>query len=128
MCFFCCTKHIRSFMQNLHLVPIFSDTFRPWQLATYFFMHGNLAHIFFNMFALVIFGSQLERVWGPQKFLFFYLSCAIGAALIHMLVGYIRLSSLKLPLTPFFYKITCFMFKMKDIIYLQKVKITLTLP
>ena len=98
--FFVAQNTLGSFMQNLHLVPIFSDYFRPWQLATYFFMHGNLAHIFFNMFALVIFGSQLERVWGPQKFLFFYLSCAIGAALIHMLVGYIRLSSFEASIDP----------------------------
>ena len=100
MCFFCCTKHIRVVHAKFAFSTHFSDYFRPWQLATYFFMHGNLAHIFFNMFALVIFGSQLERVWGPQKFLFFYLSCAIGAALIHMLVGYIRLSSFEASIDP----------------------------
>ena len=85
--FFVAQFTLEDFMRNLELVPIFSEHFRPWQLATYFFMHGNLPHIFFNMFALIIFGTQLERVWGAQKFLFFYLACAIGAALIQMLVG-----------------------------------------
>ena len=46
--------------------------YRPWQLVTYMFMHGNFAHIFFNMYAVFIFGSVLERVWGTKKFLFFY--------------------------------------------------------
>ena len=86
--FFVAQFTLEDFMRNLELVPIFSEHFRPWQLATYFFMHGNLPHIFFNTFALIIFGTQLERIWGPQKFLFFYLACAIGAALIHTLVGY----------------------------------------
>ena len=70
--FFVAQFTLEDFMRNLKLVPIFSEHFRPWQLATYFFMHGNLPHIFFNMFALIIFGTQLERIWGPQKFLFFY--------------------------------------------------------
>ena len=98
--FFVAQFTLEDFMRNLELVPIFSEHFRPWQLATYFFMHGNLPHIFFNMFALIIFGTQLERVWGPQKFLFFYLACAIGAALIHMLVGYIRLKGFEASIDP----------------------------
>ena len=98
--FFVAQFTLEDFMRNLELVPIFSEHFRPWQLATYFFMHGNLPHIFFNMFALIIFGTQLERVWGPQKFLFFYLACAIGAALIHMLVGYLRLKSFESTIDP----------------------------
>ena len=98
--FFVAQFTLEDFMRNLELVPIFSEHFRPWQLATYFFMHGNLPHIFFNMFALIIFGTQLEKVWGPQKFLFFYLACAIGAALIHMLVGYLRLKSFESTIDP----------------------------
>lgn len=98
--FFVAQFTLEDFMRNLELVPIFSEHFRPWQLATYFFMHGNLPHIFFNMFALIIFGTQLERIWGPQKFLFFYLACAIGAALIHMLVGYIRLKGFEASIDP----------------------------
>ena len=61
-----------------------SPLFKPLQIATHFFMHGGLEHIFFNMFALVMFGSALETRWGPRRFLFFYFVCAIGAAVIHM--------------------------------------------
>ena len=58
--------------------------YRPWQLVTYMFMHGNFAHIFFNMYAVFIFGSVLERVWGTKKFVFYYLVTGVGAALIHI--------------------------------------------
>ena len=80
---------------NLTLFPFGSEGFKPWQLATHFFMHSrqSIGHIFFNMFAVVIFGTQLERVWGPKKFLGYYLICAFGAALLHMLVNYLRLES-----------------------------------
>jgi len=79
---------------SLELFPVVSENFRPWQLATHFFMHGSIGHIFFNMFAVVIFGITLERMWGSQKFLFYYLSTAIGAAGLHLLVGYIRYRTL----------------------------------
>lgn len=65
-----------------------SDGFKFWQPITHMFMHGSLMHIFFNMFALISFGSALEHFWGAKKFLFFYLSCGIGAALIHSGVNY----------------------------------------
>jgi membrane associated rhomboid family serine protease len=65
-----------------------SDGFKLWQPITHIFMHGSLMHIFFNMFALVSFGSALEHFWGAKKFLFFYFSCGIGAALIHSGVNY----------------------------------------
>lgn len=66
-----------------------SPQFQPVQLVTHFFMHGGVFHIFFNMYTLVMFGALLERVWGPQRFLFFYLFTALGAALLHQLVqGY----------------------------------------
>ncbi|EAZ95724.1 hypothetical protein FBBAL38_08480 [Flavobacteria bacterium BAL38] len=67
-----------------------SDGFKFWQPITHMFMHSkySLMHIFFNMFALVSFGSTLEKMWGPKKFLFFYFSCGIGAALIHSGVNY----------------------------------------
>jgi len=62
--------------------------FRPWQLLTYGFMHdtSNLAHIFFNMFALFMFGSDIERLFGPKRYLTYYLVCVIGAALMHLIV------------------------------------------
>jgi len=65
-----------------------SDGFKFWQPITHIFMHGGPMHIFFNMFALVSFGSALEQMWGAKKFLFFYFSCGIGAALAHSGVNY----------------------------------------
>jgi membrane associated rhomboid family serine protease len=52
------------------------------------FMHGGFMHIFFNMFALYSFGSALESIWGSKKFLFFYISCGLGAALLHTGINY----------------------------------------
>lgn len=61
-----------------------SDLFKPWQLITHMFLHGDLGHIFGNMLALWMFGSILENIWGPKQFLLFYFLCGIGAALIHL--------------------------------------------
>ena len=63
-----------------------SDKFELYQLFTYMFMHSGLDHIFFNMFALWMFGRILEQVWGPKRFLTFYLVCGVGAGLIQELV------------------------------------------
>lgn len=59
-----------------------SDQFLPSQLITYMFIHANFLHLFFNMFALFMFGVTMERVLGGTKFLFYYMSCGIGAALV----------------------------------------------
>jgi membrane associated rhomboid family serine protease len=67
-----------------------SDKFEPWQFLTYMFLHGGFDHIFFNMFALWMFGSILENLWGPKRFLIFYLVCGLGAALCHMIVLYVE--------------------------------------
>jgi membrane associated rhomboid family serine protease len=61
-----------------------SDLFRPWQLITHMFLHGDLGHIFGNMLALWMFGSILENIWGEKQFLAFYFLCGVGAALIHL--------------------------------------------
>ena len=71
-----------------------SPLFKPWQFVTHLFMHGSVAHIFSNMFALWMFGSILENLWGPKKFLTFYLVCGLGAALMHMTVLYVETHSL----------------------------------
>ena len=63
----------------LALYPYASDSFRPYQLVTMMFAHGGFAHILFNMWALWMFGSVLERVWGAKKFLIFYLVCGLAA-------------------------------------------------
>jgi len=93
--FFVAQNMISTFDYYFSLYPISSAFFKPWQLATHFFMHGNIPHIFFNMFALVIFGSQLEKIWGPKRFLTYYFITAIGAAFLHLTVNYIRLISLE---------------------------------
>jgi len=63
---------------------ILSPLFKPWQLVTHLFMHGSLLHIFGNMFALWMFGSILENLWGPKRFLLFYIMCGLGAAVLHL--------------------------------------------
>lgn len=60
--------------------------FHVWQIITYMFMHANFGHIFFNMFALWMFGAVVENEWGTQKFLVYYLITGIGAALTHYLI------------------------------------------
>ncbi len=73
-----------------------SDLYKPWQLVTHMFMHGSafdlnatIMHLFGNMFALWMFGSVLENVWGAQRFLIFYLVCGLGAAALHLgVLGY----------------------------------------
>ncbi|MBN1820463.1 MAG: rhomboid family intramembrane serine protease [Prolixibacteraceae bacterium] len=72
-----------------------SDKFMLHQIFTHMFMHGSLTHIFFNMFALWMFGRVLESVWGPKRFLMYYLITGIGAAALHTLVNYLDISSLQ---------------------------------
>ena len=62
--------------------------FHFWQFFTYMFLHGGFTHLFFNMFALWMFGCVIERVWGPKKFLFYYIFCGIGAGLCQELVQF----------------------------------------
>jgi membrane associated rhomboid family serine protease len=61
-----------------------AQTFQPWQLLTYGFLHGNLAHLLFNMLALVMFGAQLEYTWGQKRFLTYFLVCVAGAGLCQL--------------------------------------------
>ena len=65
-----------------------NQAFYGWQIISHMFMHGGFMHIFFNMFALYSFGSALEHFWGGKKFLFFYISCGLGAALLHTGINY----------------------------------------
>ena len=62
-----------------------SSYFKVWQFITYMFMHGNFTHLLFNMFALWMFGNVLESVWGPKRFLNYYLITGIGAAVIYLI-------------------------------------------
>ena len=61
---------------------LMASDFHIYQLVTYMFMHAGFEHILFNIFALWMFGCVVERVWGPQKFLFYYISCGVGAGLL----------------------------------------------
>lgn len=80
--------------QYLGLHYIGASDFRPYQFVTYMFMHGGFAHLFFNMFALWMFGNSIENVWGPKRFLLFYFVCGIGAGLTQELVQHIQLADL----------------------------------
>jgi len=61
-------------------------SFYPWQIISYQFMHANFWHLFMNLFALWMFGSELENLWGSKKFLYYYIISGIGAAIIHLIV------------------------------------------
>ncbi len=67
-----------------------SEFFRTWQVVTHMFMHGGFIHLLFNMFALWMFGRVLEQVWGPKRFLIYYLVTGLGAAFFFELVQYIQ--------------------------------------
>lgn len=67
-----------------------ADKFNPAQLFTYMFMHGGFGHLFFNMFAVWMFGRVLEQVWGPKRFLFYYILCGMGAGIVQEIVQFIH--------------------------------------
>ena len=75
---------------GLHL--FLAPDFRPYQLVTYMVMHGGFTHILFNMYAVWVFGSILERVWGSSRFLLFYIVTGVGAGFVQELVQYLYYS------------------------------------
>ncbi len=77
---------------GLHFIK--SSDFQPYQLVTHLFMHGGITHIFFNMFALWMFGKVLESVWGPKRFFIYYFVTGLGAAILHSLVNFFEYQSL----------------------------------
>ena len=74
-----------AFIEKMALHFYLNPSFQIWQPVTHMFMHGNLSPLIFNMFGLWMFGSPLEQLWGKQKFLFFYFSTGLGAAIIQIL-------------------------------------------
>lgn len=66
-----------------------ASDFAPYQFVTYMFMHGGFPHLFFNMFALYMFGGLLERVWGSKRFLIYYLVCGVGAGLLQEVTQFV---------------------------------------
>lgn len=77
-----------------------SEQFMPVQIVTHMFMHGNFWHLFFNMYALYIFGQVLENVWGPKRFFIFYIVCGLGAALTYESVLAFQYNHLAQALSP----------------------------
>ena len=71
------------------LWPIASGAFMPWQMLTYAFLHGDAQHLFFNMLGLWMFGAELERVWGPRRFMQFYAASLLAAAGMQLLVNFL---------------------------------------
>ena len=74
-----------SAVSSLALWPPGSQ-FMPWQVLTYAFVHGSLPHLVFNMFGVFMFGADLERLWGPRRYVSYYLTCALSAAAVQLLV------------------------------------------
>jgi membrane associated rhomboid family serine protease len=70
-----------------------SPYFEPYQIVTHMFMHGSIGHIFFNMFALWMFGKVLEQVWGGKRFLIYYFVTGLGAVFLHMMVNHFTMIS-----------------------------------
>jgi membrane associated rhomboid family serine protease len=70
-------------------------SFMPYQLVTYMFLHGNLGHLFSNMFGLYMFGALLERIWGPKRFLIFYFVTGIGAGLLYLGINYFEMEKIQ---------------------------------
>lgn len=73
-------------LRSFALWPLASHQFEPWQLLSYAFLHGSVAHIFFNMFALYMFGGLLEQYWGARRLVLYYLVCALSAGLTQLAV------------------------------------------
>lgn len=80
-------------MLGLHLPQ--SIFWRPWQYISHMFMHGSFSHLFFNMFALFMFGRVLESVWGTKRFLIFYFVCGLGAGALNSAIGWFEINQLK---------------------------------
>ena len=70
----------------------YNPKFKIWQPLTHMFMHGDIGHIFFNMFGLYMFGTPIEQMWGRKKFIFFYLSTGFGAAAFQLLLYYFQIN------------------------------------
>ena len=77
-----------------------SPFFQPHQIITHMFMHGGVFHLVFNMFGLWMFGSAVEKIWGPKRFLQFFVFSGLGAALFHFIIIYFRINNLESQLEP----------------------------
>jgi membrane associated rhomboid family serine protease len=82
-----------SFNGLFSLYPLHTPWFEPWQVVTYAFLHGDMVHLFFNMFALYMFGQAIEELLGTRRFLVYYFTCVITAAAAQLVVTYLLDSS-----------------------------------
>lgn len=100
--FFLATVSVKSLNLTELLGAFFWESryFEPWQLITHMFMHGNLTHIFFNMFALWMFGTAIERIWGAKRFLIYYLITGLGAFALHYGIIAWEVAAIKDQLSP----------------------------
>ncbi|MDR2847901.1 MAG: rhomboid family intramembrane serine protease [Bacteroidales bacterium] len=91
----------RILTEHLALYYPASPYFRPYQLITHIFMHGGITHIFFNMYALWMFGTPIETAWGGKRFLFYYFFTGLGAAALHLFVNYLVFSGIQADIVAF---------------------------
>jgi membrane associated rhomboid family serine protease len=83
---FCAQLLVGRWLEDLFaLWPLGSGNFMPWQVISYAFLHGDFLHLFFNMFGLWMFGSELERLWGRKRFIHFLIAGALSAAAVQLL-------------------------------------------
>ena len=92
---------VRFFIEPNQLAVYYpsSPYFQPYQIVTHMFMHGSFMHLLFNMFAIYMFGPPVEAVFGPKRFLFYYLATGLGSFFLHMLVMHWELSSGSIPMS-----------------------------
>jgi membrane associated rhomboid family serine protease len=83
---FCIDLFVGPFFTALLALWPLGHGFLPWQVVTYSFLHGSIAHLFFNMLGLWMFGAELERVWGARRFVQFYFACVLTAAAAQLVV------------------------------------------
>jgi len=81
-------------IRHLALFGLKSPYFEPHQVITHIFMHGSFGHLFFNMFAVFMFGRVLEGMWGSKKMLIFYTLTGLGAASVHLLINYVQTANM----------------------------------
>src|SRR6185436_4649954 len=79
-------------IEHLGLHYHLASSFKPHQFITYIFMHGSLSHIAFNILGVYIFGQVLEQVWGPKRYLIFYILTGLGAALAQYVIMHFEIS------------------------------------
>jgi membrane associated rhomboid family serine protease len=84
-----------SMVTNFALFFPENPNFHWWQLVSNMFMHGSLMHILFNMYGVYAFGSLLEKLWGPKRFVLFYFLCGLGASVIYLAVDYYKFHALE---------------------------------